>query len=98
MKKKRLKGTYLLGPRRDEGCRTAPSLGAKAAAPPGGSSHGLRQVADADQVVHRQAEDEYPAHSRLAAVPRLAQHPDGLQPAEDLFHALALPLAHLVPG
>ena len=29
-------------------------------------------------------------------MPRLAPQPDGLEPAEDLFYALAFPLAHLV--
>src|SRR5207249_10762379 len=36
------------------------------------SSRGLGQVADADQVVHRQAEDEHPAHATSAAVAGLA--------------------------
>src|SRR5436309_6592054 len=62
------------------------------------SSRGLGQVADADQVVHRQAEDEHPAHATSPAVAGLAQEPDGFEPAKDLFDALAGPLAHLVAG
>src|SRR5437016_3178576 len=63
-----------------------------------GSSCGLGQVADADQVIDRQPEDEHPAHPAPAAMARLAQQADGLEPAEDLLHALAFPLAQLVAG
>src|SRR6267143_5695813 len=55
------------------------------------SSRGLGQIPDADQVIDRQAEDEHPVHPCPAAVPCLAQQPDRLEPAEDLFDALALP-------
>src|SRR5215472_15094566 len=72
--------------------------GAGGAAPGYRSSWGLGQVADADQVVRRQAEDEHPTDPGAAPVARLAQQPHGLEPAEDLFDALAGPLAHLVAG
>jgi hypothetical protein len=102
VQKNRVKGTYALGPRCDEGHRTAPlaaaSLRVDAATPPAGSSRGLGQVAETNQVVRRQAKDEHPAHPRPATVPCLAQQPDGLQPPEDLLHALAFPLARPVAG
>src|SRR6266851_10099188 len=71
---------------------------------PQGSAPGPRssrrrgEVAEADQVVDRQAEDEHPVHASPAAMARLAQQADGLEPAEDLFDALAFPLADSVPG
>src|SRR2546422_8959883 len=106
MLKNRVKGTRLLSPTCFEGRRTrigAASLaasngGADVPAQPAGSSRRLGQIADADQVVDRQPEDEHPADPRPAAVAHLAQQPDGLEPAEDLFDALAFPLAHPVAG
>ena len=52
------------------------------------SPWGLGQVADAHQVVRRQAEDEHFAHSTSATASGFAQEPDGFEPAEDLFYAL----------
>jgi hypothetical protein len=75
----RAKGTYLRVPRRCEGCDEAVLAGASlhvdAARPRSGSFGRLRQAADPDQVVRRQAEEEHPAHSRPAAMPRFAQQP-----------------------
>ncbi len=88
------------GPRRPVGFApvAATRRNADGPAPFPRSSWGFGQVADADQVVRCQAEDEHPAHSTSAAVAGLAQEPDGLEPAEDLFDTLAGPLAHLVAG
>src|SRR5512132_4664390 len=102
MQKNGVKGTDLLGPRCREGRGTAP-LGpadrcTDAVSALVRSSGGRRQIADTDQVVRRQAEEEHPAHSTSTAVSSLAQEPDGFQPADDLFDALAFPLAHLVAG
>src|SRR6266852_3576969 len=72
--------------------------GPQGSAPGPRSSRRLGEVAEADQVVDRQAEDEHPVHASPAAMARLAQQPDGLEPAEDLFDALAFPLADSVPG
>src|SRR2546425_7968402 len=106
MLKNRVKETRLLSPTCFEGRRTrigvaslaASNGGADVPARPAGSSRRLGQITDADQVVDRQAEDEHPAHPAPAAVARLAQQADGLEPPEDLFHALAFPLAHPVAG
>src|SRR5712691_8736921 len=102
LRKNRVKGTRLLVPRCYEGRCTAPLAAAKSRADAStqlsSSSRCLRQVADADQVIDRQPEDEHPADPRPAAVPSLAQQADGLEPAEDLFDALTFPLAHHVPG
>src|SRR5712691_10438778 len=102
LRKNRVKGTRVLVPRRYERRRTAPIaaelIGADVPTQLAGSSRGLGEVADTDQVIDRQPEDEHPAHPRPAAVPRLAQQADGLEPAEDLFDALTFPLAHHVPG
>src|SRR6266852_8995792 len=79
--------------------RLAATLGGPQGSAPGPrSSRRLGEVAEADQVVDRQAEDEHPVHASPAAMARLAQQPDGLEPAEDLFDALAFPLADSVPG
>src|SRR5712691_6857324 len=102
MQKNRVEGTYVRVPRRGEGRDRAPlAAGGRLvtpAKPLAGSCGSLRQVANSDQVVRRQAEDEHPAHSRAAAMSGLAQQPDGLEPAEDFLHALALALAHAVAG
>src|SRR5438128_603236 len=102
LRKKRVKGTRLLVPRRCERRRIALLAAALTDAagltPLSGSSCGLGQVADADQVIDRQPEDEHPTHPAPAAMARLAQQADGLEPAEDLLHALAFPLAQLVAG
>src|SRR5262245_3294600 len=58
------------------------------------SSGDPRQVPDADKVVHGQGEREHPAHAAQASVAHLPTQPHGLGPSEDLFHALALLLAH----
>src|SRR5271170_7177165 len=58
----------------------------------GGSSSDCRQVADPHQVVSRSGQGEHPADPGHAAMPRLAQHRHGLEPAESLFHPLAPPL------
>src|SRR3982074_2885518 len=82
MEKNGVKGTYLLVPRCGEGRGTAPLVAAHWCADPVralvGSSGGRRQVAEADQVVRRQAEDEHPADPCSAPVARLAQQPHGL--------------------
>src|SRR5215510_14360540 len=95
-----LSQTCCTDPRRpaDSALVGATRRGAGGPAPGYRSSWGLGQVADADQVVRRQAEDEHPADPGAAPVARLAQQPHGLEPAEDLFDALAGPLAHLVAG
>src|SRR6266478_1806115 len=66
LRKKRVKGTRLLVARRYERRRSALLAAALPDAdgptPRSGSSGGLGQVADADQVIDRQAEDEHPAH------------------------------------
>src|SRR6266496_2523748 len=106
LRKNRVKRTRALpqtcceGPRRPVGFApvAARRRNADGPAPFPRSSWGFGQVADADQVVRCQAEDEHPAHSTSAAVEGLAQEPDGLEPAEDLFDTLAGPLAHLVAG
>src|SRR5712691_9453029 len=102
MLKNRVKGTRLLVPGCYEGCCTAPLAAAKSRADASpqlsGSSRCLGQVADADQVIDRQPEDEHPAYPCPAAVAHLAQQADRLEPAEDLFDSLAFPLAHPVAG
>src|SRR5260370_12686043 len=100
MKKNGVKGTYL--PMSRSFAEPHPALfvaspRSDVVLPRLGSSRRLRQASDADPVVRRQAEAEHPAHSRPAAMPRLAQQPDGLQPPDDLLHALAFPLPHPVP-
>src|SRR5258705_562369 len=57
------------------------------------SRRGPHQVPHPDEVVRREREAKYPVDAALAAVPRLPQQGDGLQPAEDLFDALPLSLA-----
>jgi hypothetical protein len=84
MQKNGVKGRCLRVPRRCDGCDEAVLAGASlhvdAARPRSGSLGSHRQVADPDQIVCRQAEEEHPAHSRPAAMLRFAQRPDGLQP------------------
>src|SRR5213596_715909 len=63
------------------------------------ASHGLlREIANADQIVDREAEDEHPAHASRAPVPSLSQQTDRFQPAKDLIDALAFLLAHQIAG
>src|SRR5438094_10477179 len=63
------------------------------------ASHGLlREIANADQIVDREAEDEHPAHANRAPVPSLSQQTDRFQPAKDLLDALAFLLAHQIAG
>src|SRR5713226_6615269 len=54
------------------------------------------QVPNADQIVGGHPEDEHPLDPLQAAMAQLPEPADGLQPAEDLFHALALRLTDLV--
>src|SRR5437899_8317612 len=64
-----------------------------------GAYHGLlREIANADQIVDREAEDEHPAHASRAPVPSLSQQTDRFQPAKDLLDALAFLLAHQIAG
>ncbi len=56
------------------------------------------QLPHSHQVVCCRREDEDPVDARGAAVTQLAQQPDCLQPAEDLFDPLALLLADLIAG
>jgi hypothetical protein len=56
------------------------------------------QVPDPHEIVDGGGKGEDPIHPPLAAVPRLAEQPDGLEPAEDLLDELALALAHQVTG
>src|SRR5512138_731714 len=53
-----------------------------------------RQGAYPNEVVHGQPEDKHPADACDAAMAHFAQQADLLEPAENLFDALALPLAH----
>src|SRR5690349_19782145 len=64
--------------------------------PQRGNSGYRRQVSDSDQVVSRGRELEDPAHQLQASVPRLAQQPDSLQPAEDLFDSFAFLLTNSI--
>jgi hypothetical protein len=57
--------------------------------PPRRNSRYQRQVSNSYQVVSRSGELEDPTYQLQAAVACLAQQPDGLQPAEDLFHSFA---------
>src|SRR5262249_61047646 len=55
-----------------------------------------REIAHSDQVVHGQPKGKHPAHPRPPAMAGLAQQANLFEPAEDLFDALTLPLAHQV--
>src|SRR6516165_3966308 len=55
-------------------------------------SWGCLQIAYADQVVRGDREREHPLDPLLTAMPQLAESAHRLQPSEDLFNALALPL------
>src|SRR5215467_14884775 len=55
-----------------------------------------REIPHPDEVVDGQPEGKHPADARRAAVAGLAQQADLLEPAEDLFDALAFPLAHQI--
>src|SRR5438093_13427332 len=54
------------------------------------------QVPEADQIVRGHAKGEHPFHLLEASLTQLTEPADGRQPAEDLFHALALRLPDLV--
>src|SRR5262245_34851685 len=56
------------------------------------------EVTYPDQVVGGQREGEHPVHPRNSTVSRLPHHADRLQPAEDLFDPLPLPMADQVCG
>src|SRR5260370_42657227 len=61
------------------------------------SSGWLReQGAHAHQIERRRREDEGPVDARATAMPQLAQHADGLHPAEALLDQLPLLLADRV--
>jgi hypothetical protein len=63
-----------------------------------GSCRGLHEIAHPHQVVHGRGEGEQPADSLHTTEFDFAQHPDRLQPAEDLFDPFALLLTHGVAG
>src|SRR5215510_8028275 len=48
------------------------------------------QIPNPDQVVHGQRKGEHPADAPHPAMAGLTKQTDGLRPAEDLFHSLAL--------
>src|SRR2546426_1193440 len=56
-----------------------------------------RQIPESHQVVSRDREGEHPFHPLQPSMPQLSQPADRLQPAEDLFHTLALVLTDQVP-
>ena len=56
------------------------------------------QVAHSHQVVGRGREGKGPTDSCDSTIMSLAQAGDRLEPAEDLFHSFAAPLAELVAG
>src|SRR5208337_5043016 len=64
----------------------------------GVSGYEGEQVAHPDQVVGSSCKSESPTDSGDATVTSLAQPADGLEPAEDLFHPLAPPLAESITG
>src|SRR5579884_1446693 len=55
-----------------------------------------RQIADPDEIVHGAGEDEHPADPVGATMTQLPHQAHRFQPAEDLFHPFARPLADLV--
>src|SRR5262249_19687053 len=55
-----------------------------------------REIAPPAQVVPGQPKGKHPAHPRHPAMAGLAQQANLFEPAEDLFDALTLPLAHQV--
>src|ERR1700687_3511753 len=56
------------------------------------------QVPQSDQVVRCDREGEHPFHAVQASMPKLPEAAHGLQPTEDLFHALPLLLTDLIAG
>src|SRR4029453_9951074 len=56
------------------------------------------QVANPNQVVHRQGEGEHPPHTPHAAMAGLAKQAEGLGPAEDLCNPFALLLTDAIAG
>jgi len=60
-------------------------------------SAGGAQVPQPNEVVRGDREGEHPRHALEAAMTELPQTADRLQPTEDLFHTLALPLTDVVP-
>jgi len=56
------------------------------------------EPAQPDQVVDGQPKGKHPPDPGEAAMARLAQQADHLEPAEDLLDPLAMPLARLVAG
>src|SRR5712692_11454850 len=59
-------------------------------------SAGRGQIPQPNEVVRGDREGEHPRHPLQTAMTKLSQSANGLQPTEDLFHALPLPLANLV--
>src|SRR5438045_2178844 len=55
-----------------------------------------QQVTHSHQVVDRRRPGEHPGHALAAAVTNLTHQAHCFHPAEDLFHALTLPLADRV--
>ena len=69
----------------------------------GGRRHARPAIRDtsppdsaADQVIGRGGEGELPIHEGDAAMPELAQAPDGLHPSKDLFHEFPFPLTDVI--
>src|SRR6267143_445121 len=56
-----------------------------------------REVPESHQVVRRDRERKHPVHAVDTSMSKLPQPTDGFQPAEDLFHALALLLTDQIP-
>src|SRR6266852_6531017 len=56
-----------------------------------------REVPESHQLVRRDRERKHPVHAVDPSMSKLPQPPDGFQPAEDLFHALALLLTDQIP-
>jgi hypothetical protein len=57
-----------------------------------------RQIAHPHQVVGRQREGEHPSNPFHAAMARLAQAADSLEPTEDLLDAFAFLLTNRIAG
>ena len=63
-----------------------------------GSGRGEGQISHSHQIVGRSGEGEHPTDSGDSTMTSLAQAGDRLEPADDLFHSLAAPLAEQVAG
>src|SRR5437773_9701623 len=78
------------------GTRPGLSTGVAASPPNAFSCRRDGEISDAYEVVGGQGEGEDPVHPGKTAMSQLPDHADRLQPAEDLFDLLPLPLAYLV--